>query len=55
MEIAEFANTIIPNSKLKILKNAGHAPQHENLVDYMDELLIFLKESESNNYLAGDI
>ena len=55
VEIAEFANTIIPNSKLKILKNAGHAPQHENLVDYMDELLIFLKESESNNYLAGDI
>ena len=55
VEIAEFAKTIIPNSKLRILKNAGHAPQHENLVDYMDELLVFLKESESNNHFAGDI
>ena len=55
VEIAEFAKAIIPNSKLKILKNAGHAPQHENLVDYMDELLVFLKESENNNYFAGDL
>ena len=54
LEIGEFASTIVPNSKLKILKNAGHAPQHENLADYMNELLVFLKESEGYNDLVGE-
>lgn len=54
-ETGAFAKSIIPNSKLVILKNAGHAPQHENLPDYMDALLIFLNENESNNSLIGEI
>ena len=54
-QIGEFANAIIPNSKLKILNSAGHAPQHENLPDYMDALLVFLKENESNNNLMREL
>jgi len=54
-EIGKFAESIIPNSKLKIVKNAGHAPQHENLLDYMHELLLFLKENERNNSHMGEI
>ena len=53
-EIGEFAETIIPNSTFKILDNAGHAPQLENLSDYVDALLVFLKESESNNSPTGE-
>lgn len=53
--IAQFAKTIIPNSTLTILKNAGHAPQHENLLDYIEALLEFLKENESNNPLVSKL
>ena len=52
-EMGVFAKSIIPNSKLIILKNAGHAPQHENLLDYMDALLVFLKDNECNSPLKG--
>ena len=53
--MAEFAHSIIPNSRLKIIKNAGHAPQHENLLDYMDALLVFLQENESSNPPTGKL
>ena len=54
-EMGEFAKSIIPNSTLKILFHAGHAPQHENLSDYMDALLIFLNESKIGNSLMSEI
>jgi len=54
-EIGEFANAIIPNSKLVIIKNAGHAPQHDNLSDYVNALLVFLKENENTHDLNGEL
>ena len=53
MEIGEFANSIMPKSTLKIVKNAGHAPQLENLTDYMDSLIAFLNENESGGFCEG--
>ncbi|QTA38346.1 alpha/beta hydrolase [Thermosipho ferrireducens] len=43
-EIGSEFNNKIKNSKLVLLKNAGHFPHLENMVSFLEELKVFLSE-----------